>query len=217
MQILFMTTPQAQAAFDAASGEAYASLLANSLDDAMTRTDRLIARSHEISSEGWGLWGGLTGRDASVDGDGNAAQTKSDGYGFDVGIDFRGPGNRWALGAVVGYADGALNVDARRSTANYDGWHIGAYGRYGTGNSGLSATGAISYGDIEANVRRTIAFGTLSRDARATVDMQTIALEGELRYGLPAGGDWAFGPMASFFYADSDLGRFAETVPTVST
>tara|TARA_R110001606_G_scaffold74168_9_gene171769 strand:- start:1319 stop:2380 length:1062 start_codon:yes stop_codon:yes gene_type:complete len=210
-QILFMTTAQAQAAFDAASGEVYASLLANGLDEAMTRTDRLIARAHESSAEGWGLWGGVIGRDASVDSDGNAAETESDGYGFDVGIDYRGPDNRWALGAVVGYFDGGLDVDARRSTVNYDGWHIGAYGRYGSGNTGLTATGAINYGDSEANVRRRIAFGTLSRDARATVDMQTFALEGELRYGLPAGNGWALGPMTSFFYADADLGRFAET------
>lgn len=211
MQILFMTALQARTAFNAASGEIYASLLANDLDDAMVRTDRLVARAHETSGEGWGVWGGVTSGDGSTDGDGNAASADGDSFGVDFGIDYRGPANRWAVGATIGHVDGGLDIDARRSTADFDGWHLGGFGRYGTGNGGITVTGAFSYSNLEADVRRNIAFGTVSRSTRANVDVETFSLEGELRYGVALGdGGWAAGPVASVFFADGELGIFGE-------
>lgn len=60
-------------------------------------------------------------------------------------------------------------------------------------------------------MRRDIAFGSIARTATGSVDVETVSLDGELRYGLPLGGGWAAGPIASIAYADADLGRFAET------
>ncbi|MEQ9663203.1 MAG: hypothetical protein RLN87_11725, partial [Parasphingopyxis sp.] len=61
MNLLFSTTGEALAAFDTASGEIYASLLANAGTSGMTRAQRLAARGHEAFAEGWGFWGGVTG------------------------------------------------------------------------------------------------------------------------------------------------------------
>lgn len=211
MNVLFSTVPQAQTAFDTTSGEIYASLLAQAGSDGLSRTQRLVARSHESFSEGWGIWGGVTGRDGSVDGDGNAADANHDEYGFDLRLDYRGHGNGWAFGANVGLIDGGLDVDARLSRAEYDGWRLGAYTRYGTGGDGVTLTGAIDYTDTSASVTRGIVVNTLDRRANAGVDIEAIALQGEARYGLALGDGWSAGPLASVHYAEADLGRVAET------
>ena len=211
MNLLFSTTPQAQAAFDTASGEIYASLLAQASADGLSRSRRLVARSHEAVAEGWGIWGGVNGADSSVDGDGNAANADRDEYGFDVGIDYRGSANRWALGVAVGYVDGGLDADNRLSSAEYDGWHLGAYGRYGTGGSGLTITGALGYTNTDARVTRSIVVNQLNRTARASADIESIALSGEARYGLAIGNGWNAGPALSIHHASADIGRVSET------
>ena len=210
MNVLFSTVPQAQAAFDTSSGEIYAALLAHASSDGLARAQRLIARSHEATHEGLGLWGGINGADGSTDSDGNAADVDHDSYGFDIGLDYRGVGNRWAVGVTLGYYDGGLDIDDRMSSANYDGWHLGAYARYGTSGPGLTLSGALSHSDASADVNRRIIVNTLDRTARDTVDTDSLALSGEARYGFGLGGNWAIGPLASIHHASSDLGRVVE-------
>ncbi|MXO90894.1 autotransporter outer membrane beta-barrel domain-containing protein [Pontixanthobacter aquaemixtae] len=210
-QILFMDAVSARDAFDQASGEVYATLQADGAERAMMATGRLTARAHEQSGTGWGIWGGVGGRAGTVDEDGNAADVNNDSLRFDLGMDYRGPDNKWAFGAAVGYFRGGLEIDHRNSNLMYNGWSIGGYGRYGSGNTGPTVTGAVSYGDGEADVVREVAFGTIARVARATVDIETIGLAGEIRYGFPVGSNWAAGPVASISYVDADLGRYSET------
>jgi len=211
MNVLFSTVPQARAAFDTSSGEIYASLLAEAGSDGLSRARRLVARSHEVFAEGWGIWGGVSGRTGSVDGDGSAADVDHDETGFDLGLDYRGAGNRWAFGAAVGHINGGLDVDDRLSRVEHDGWHFAAYGRYGTGGAGITITAAIDYADTNADVTRGIVVNTLNRTARANVDMQTIALSGEARYGLAIGNGWSAGPVASIHHAEAELDQVRET------
>ena len=211
MNLLFSTTGEALAAFDTASGEIYASLLANAGTSGMARAQRLAARGHEAFAEGWGFWGGVTGSAGEIDTDANAADADADSYGLDIGLDYRGANNGWALGAVVGYLDGGLDVDDRLSRSEYDGWHAGGYGRIGTGGAGVTVTGAFSYTDLTADVTRGILVNTLNRTARASVDIETWALTGEARYGFPIGSGWSAGAIASIHHADSELGRVNET------
>ena len=211
MQILFLTTTQAQAAFDASSGEIHASALAGSARQGAGRADRLIARAHETAAAGWGLWGGVSGRTGSIDGDGNAAVADFGAWSFDLGIDYRGAGNRWATGAAFGYIDGDFSVDARNSRANYDGWHAGAYGRIGTGNAGFTGAASIDYASLNADFVRNISFGMIARTATGQTDIDVVSGAAELRYGLPIGGGWAAGPIGSVRFANSDLGSIDET------
>lgn len=211
MNVLFTTVTQALQAFDTSSGEIYPSLLADTLDAGMVRTDRLVARSHESFRDGWGMWGGVNGRTGNVDGDGNAARVAQDDYGFDLGIDYRGTGNAWAFGASVGYVNSDLEVSARNSRADSDGWNLGAYGRYGTGGAGFTATAAISYSDMQSDVTRGIQVNRLSRIATSRVDTTTLAIEGELRYGIETSKGWSMGPVISVHHASADLGRFVES------
>ncbi|MGP1354043.1 MAG: autotransporter outer membrane beta-barrel domain-containing protein, partial [Parasphingopyxis sp.] len=212
MNVLFSTVPEARAAFDTTSGEIYASLLAQASSDGLARTQRLIVRSHAATArEGLGLWGGISGADGSVNGDGNAATVDHDEYGFDIGLDYRGPANGWAVGVSLGYYDGGLDVDGRLSRASYDGWHLGVYARYGTSGPGFTISGALSHSDTRADVTRRIRVNTLDRTARDSVDTDSLAIAGEARYGFGIGGDWAVGPLASIRHASSDLGSVDET------
>ena len=208
--ILFLDEAPARAAFDAASGEIYPSLLQDLSLAAQARGRSLIVRSHATAGEGWGLWGGATGRDGHVAGDGNAARSSFDGYGFDLGMDYRGADNAWAAGARISWLKTNVQIDDRASSASGDGWALGGYARYGTGRAGFSASAAFDYADGSVDTARSMAFGTLSRTARAALDTNSIAASAELRYGLPAGGDWTVGPVASLDYGRGKIDGFAE-------
>ncbi|PKP92716.1 MAG: hypothetical protein CVT75_07375 [Alphaproteobacteria bacterium HGW-Alphaproteobacteria-14] len=208
--LLQSTTQSALAAFDSASGEIYASLLAARADAGLVRSQRLLARTHERAGEGWGLWGGISGSSGDTDFDGNAADASQSQIVFDLGMDYRGSDSAWAIGAAVSYINGDLDVDDRASEADYDGWGLGVYARYGTGNSGFSLSAALDFSDVSANVTRDIAVNTISRRAIGSADVQTISLSGEARYGFGEG-DWAFGPVVSIHYADGQLDGASET------
>lgn len=206
MALLFATTPEALIAFDTASGEIYASLLAGTAERGIERGQRLIARSVQPGSEGLAMWGGALGRTGSVGGDGNAADISQDRIGLELGIDYRGPDNGWAAGASVAWLTGDLDIADRASEADYEGWSFGGYARYGTGHRGLTVSAAIDYTAMEADVTRDITVVTLNRTASGVADYDSISLSGEVRYGLGSGeGGWAFGPVASIFHADAEF------------
>lgn len=210
-QILLLDADAARAAFDMASGEIYAVLTAATLRHGAGRAERLLGRSREAGGEGWGLWGTANGHDGRVQGDGNGARYTQDGIGGELGIDYRGPGNRWAIGFGGGYDTRDIDLRDRASRSEADGWHVGGYARYGTGGEGLSATLTGAYTSGKADVVRNIAIGTIARTAVARVDVDSWSLGGEVRYGFQLGGGWAAGPQLKASHARAELGRFAET------
>ena len=210
-QILLLDAGPARAAFDAASGEIYPVMLATALRHGAGRAGRLLGRSREAGGTGWGLWGSANGHDGRVQGDGNGARYTYDGIGGELGIDYRGPGNRWAIGFGGGYDERDVALRARASDAEITGWHAGGYARYGTGGAGLTASASGAYARGEADVVRGIAFGSIARTTTARVDVDGWALSGELRYGLEMGGGWSLGPAAWISHARAELGRFTET------
>jgi len=209
--ILFLDDAGARAAFDAASGEIYAVLLASSLREGEGLASRLLARSHAGSGEGWGLWAGAEGEDGRIDSDGNGVRLTRDAIGGDMGIDYRGAGNSWAVGFGFGYREGDTRLRDRASRASGDRWHAGGYARFGTGGAGLTLTGSAAYSSGEADVARAMAIGSLARIASAQVDVESWAMGAEGRYGFALGGGWAIGPAARIVHADADLAGFTET------
>lgn len=209
--ILLLDEAPARAAFDASSGEIYPSLLQDLSLTAQARGRSLIVRSHAAAGEGWGLWGGAMGRDGHVAGDGNAARSSFDGYGFELGMDYRGAGNAWAAGARVSWLKTNVQIADRASSASGDGWALGGYARYGTGHAGFSASVAFDYAEASVDTARAMAFGTLSRTTRAALDTNSIATSAELRYGLPVHSNWTVGPVASLDYGRGKIGGFSES------
>ncbi|GGD13357.1 autotransporter domain-containing protein [Aquisalinus flavus] len=210
-QLVFSSEAQALTAYDLTSGEVYAALLSQSSHSAIASAQRLVARAHARSGEGWGLWAGASGRDGSIDGDGNAAGLAHDETGLDFGVDYAGPGNAWAVGASAGMIEGSASVSDRMSSADYDGWRAGLYARHGNGNKGLGLTAAVDYAETDADVSRDITVNALSRMAVATLGAETLAVSAEARYGFAAVGGWALGPVASVTSASSDLDAISES------
>lgn len=209
--ILMLDEAPARAAFDAASGEIYAATRGSMLRRTDGEARRLLGQAWSGGAEGWGMWSDLTGQRGRVASDGNGARWSHDQMQMTLGVDYRGSDNRWAVGLGGGYWSGDVAVRERTSRADSDGWHIGGYARYGDGGAGVSfaLTGAYAQGDAE--VDRTIRFGTIDRTASANADLKGWSLMGEARYGLPAGGGWVVGPLARIGHADGRLGGFAET------
>lgn len=209
--ILMLDEAPARAALDAASGEIYAATLGSMLRRTDGEARWLLGQAWSGGAEGWGIWGDLSGQRGRVASDGNGARWSHDQMQMTLGVDYRGLDNRWAVGLGGGYWSGDVTVRDRMSRADSDGWHIGGYARYGDGGAGVSfaLTGAYAQGDAE--VDRTIRFGTLDRSASADADLKGWSLMGEARYGLPAGGGWVVGPLARIGHADGWLGGFAET------
>ena len=211
--LLALDTASLRAALDASSGEIYAGLLTDALGSGTARADRLLARATTPAPEGWGMWGGLDGRTGTINGDGNAARLDHSGYGFELGIDYRGSGNTWALGAGGGYVHGSLESDARSSRARSSGWQIGGYARYGTGGAGITASVAASYQHQDADVTRRIAFAGVDRTADGRASLTGRAVTGELRYGVAVSDAWSLGPIASVHYARAKIDDIRETGP----
>jgi len=210
-QLVFSSEAQALTAYDQTSGEVYAALLSQTSHGAIASAQRLVARAHARSAEGWGIWVGTSGRDGSIDGDGNAAGLDHDESGLDFGVDYAAPGNAWAVGASAGLIDGSATISDRMSSADYDGWRAGGYARHGNGNTGLGLTAAVDYSQTDADVSRDITVNALSRMAAGTVGAETLAVSAEARYGFAAAGGWALGPVASVTSASSDFDGISET------
>jgi autotransporter-associated beta strand protein len=209
--ILLLDEGPARGAFDVSSGEIYPVLMASTLRTGEGIARRLGLRAYAGAGEGLGLWGGIQGANGRIDADGNGARFSYDDWGGEIGIDYRGAGNRWAFGFGGGYLKGDVSLRARSSEADYDGWHAGGFARLGTGGEGFSASAAAAYLRTDADVTRAIAFGTLGRTAAADMELETVSFSADLRYGVRTGGAWSFGPIVSIAHASTDLGAFAET------
>ncbi len=209
-QILVLSGAAARDAFDAASGEVYPTLLAARQREGLELSRTLASRSHMGLRDGWGVWVGPTVRNGKVSSDGNGSVSTSDSVGAELGMDYRENGNQWGYGFSGGRQNGNLSLSARQSKADLESWHVGAYARYGSGGSDLSLTGTAATANTEAEVKRTINVGALSRSASSDTDVATTALGLEMRYGLDMDA-WAFGPVASLNWSRSKLSSYAET------
>ncbi|WP_448658126.1 autotransporter outer membrane beta-barrel domain-containing protein [Sphingomonas sp. CJ99] len=208
--LLMLDADAARAAFDASSGEIYAVLVGSDQRGSLQIADRLASRGQAALDEGLGVWGGVIGQAGRVDSDGNGGRFTHDRAGGELGLDYRGSGNGWAAGLGGGWQSGDVNLAARSSHATRDMWHIGGYLRSGTGGSGFTALTSLVHARTDARVTRTIAYGGLSRQARADTGVATTAISVDLRYGL---GDraWTVGPDAGLDWSSSRLGSFSET------
>ncbi len=210
-QLIFADTAQALAAFDSASGEIYASLIAQAGNDGLRRSREGLAYARTAAAEGWGIRGGASFSDSSIDGDGNAAKVTQDDFGFDFGIDYVGRENQWAVGLSTGVRNGEVGVAERDSLADYDTWYLAGHARYGTGGKGATISGVFSFGQTEAQVTRTLTINAMTRTATGEADIDTTALGGEARYGFGLGENWAAGPVLSVLHSNSDLSLDGET------
>ncbi len=136
----------------------------------------------------------LGGR-GTIDGDGNAATldwwNAGLAGGYEGQIDL-GAGTGFA-GIGLGYIRSHGSVDARLSSVDADGFHIGVYGAWEDGAWRLA--GSLAYAANRISTERNIMFGGLNRTAEADYWTHSIGFSGEAAYGMDMGGGTTLLPL----------------------
>ncbi|MEQ8266235.1 MAG: autotransporter domain-containing protein [Parvibaculum sp.] len=191
-EILTMTEEEAQAAFDALSGEAHASARTSFFLSAQQIRGALLARLRVLSGgagtqtagvaplpaagdavPGGGsvLWGQLIGSIGQTDGNGNAAELDRSSAGFIGGID-KAVGEASRIGVALGYSRADFDVDARASSGDSDNIHAAAYA--GTKLGRVDLSGILAYSFQQADTARTVIVGGLTNDLTADYEVHTV-------------------------------------------
>ncbi|MCX5493388.1 autotransporter domain-containing protein [Kaistia dalseonensis] len=230
--VLQLTALQAPGAFNALSGEAYASAVSVIGQDSIYLRQAVGARVWQglgadaapaadgpaTAKLGTGLtvWGQGYGAWGNIDGDGNAASVSRDIGGFFAGVD-GAVADGVRLGVVGGYGRSSFQIDDRASSGDIDTYDLGAYGGARIGALGLLGAATYSWNDV--SVSRTVAFPGYLGANNASFDVGTTQIFGEAnwRFDLTApGSEPAYGkawlePFVSPAYVNLGSGDIAET------
>lgn len=134
------------------------------------------------------IWGSAFGKTSDLESDGNAGRLAKDFGGFALGAELAELqlGSAFlTFGLSAGYVGGSFAVPDRRSRADVESGHVGAYGIIDNGPLLASVAGSVGYHDIETE--RDIRFGRIDRTAEAHYDATSLGLSGEARYRIPVG------------------------------
>ncbi|WP_153490370.1 autotransporter outer membrane beta-barrel domain-containing protein [Segnochrobactrum spirostomi] len=232
--VLQLSASQAQAAFDATSGEVYATTATILQQEAIYLRDAVQGRVRQglaaqsvttdetasagpqtaalaagydatLWTQGFGGWGQTAG-------DGNAASASSTIAGFFTGVDAR-VAESYRVGLVAGYSRSTIDVDARASGVDTDNYDVGLYG--GAKFGALDLVAAATYTWHDNAVNRTIAFPFYNGTANADYTSGTTQVFGEASYriDLPTalGGKPMLAPFADLAYVNYSGGDFTES------
>ncbi len=219
--VVGQSTSGARTAFDALSGEAYASTNSALLADSRLIRQGVLSRMRQglngglasletgstqsTSETGTVGWGEIHGDFGHLGSDGVAARVTQNSVGFATGVDTEIAG-AWRIGAAVGYTRSDIDVDSRLSQADVDSTSVAVYGGRAFGPLSFRLAGAYGWNDISA--RRTATFPGFTDTLQADYSANTAQAFGELAYGL-AFGRVAVEPFAGAAYVkvDSDAVR----------
>jgi fibronectin-binding autotransporter adhesin len=198
----------ARAAFDAASGEIHATLLADEAQAAdQSRRVLLEHMRGAPQGEGWSLWGQVSGDWGRIHGDGNASAASHSSAGLTVGAD-KALGDHWRAGVDGGYGSSTLSVPGRASAANIHGGHVGAYAFGDYGPILLRAGG--DYGFGTAKTLRSIAFTGFADTAQSSQDTRSSQIFAEAGYDV-ALEKLTIEPFVGVNWTQLQAGAFKET------
>jgi outer membrane autotransporter protein len=189
-QIVTMTAEEAQAAFEALSGEAYSSEGTSAFNAAQQLRDVLQARLNMLSSgssiAGMGyapaagealsadapaIWGQVFGSWGVNDATATAAKLERRSSGFLGGAD-KAIGEDSRVGLAFGYSHSDFDVSSLRSSNESDNFHLAGYASTKLGGVDLGGNVSYSYGMAEA--KRTVVVGGLTNNLAADYDTHTV-------------------------------------------
>ncbi|MFC5374808.1 autotransporter outer membrane beta-barrel domain-containing protein [Brevundimonas faecalis] len=206
--VVNLSVPQAQDAFDQLSGEIHPSARTAMIEDSRLVRHAVWERLRaSAGDEGRGVWGHAIGSWGHTSGDGNAARLDRNSAGLLMGLD-ASAGENVRLGAVWGYHQTDIDVDARASSAEIDNFHVGIYAGGQWDRLGVRAGAAYALQDI--HTVRNIAFPGFSDTVRAGYNGETVQAFGELGYDFDLGRT-QLEPYASVAYVRSRSNEFSET------
>ena len=156
-------------------------------------------------------WLAPVGQWGAIEADGNAGELAAWTAGLIGGIER--PVEMASGQAYVGFGLGYLrshgSVDARRSSLDADGFHIGAYG--GWTNGPWSLAGSLAYAANSISTTRRIVFGGVDETAEADYWSHTIGFSGEAAYRFDLASGTTLSPLATLDAGWSGHGGFTET------
>ncbi|MGA0564350.1 autotransporter-associated beta strand repeat-containing protein [Ancylobacter sp. VNQ12] len=222
-------TSEAFAAFDALSGEIYATTAAVIQQQSVLTRDAVSSRLRQVFGEAGGtplayaadgpqvagfgsdiaavMWMQGFGAWGDIGSNGNAAAV-SDSIGGVIGGFDAAFGEDWRFGAYGGYSRSWLDVADRGSSGSMDNYDLGLYGAAQYGAIALRLGAGYAWHDV--SISRTVAFagyaGSNSSDSMAG----STQLFGELGYDMPVG-DIDLEPFVGLAYLHFDGGLAVET------
>lgn len=229
--LLLGTQQEAQAAFDALSGEVHASLKSALLTDSRFLRDAATSRvraafgglgastlpvlaygpeGRELVPAGvdrFAVWGQGFGAWGRWESDGNAAALDRSTGRFFVGGDMAVVDN-WRLGLVAGYSHTGFSAPDRGSSGISDSFHLGIYGGGKAGDLGLRFGGAYSWHGITTD--RAVSFPGFTDTLSASYRAATTQLFAEAGYEIETR-QARFEPFAALAYVHHRTDGFTET------
>ncbi len=218
------TQEDAQKAFEALSGEVYASVSSALLQNGQSVVRAVNNRLHDTSADGNtatstaafgrlapggdnGFW--ITGYGSWSDTDATAstAQMDNDLGGVVVGLD-REVHKDWRVGVLGGYGRSDIIQGALSSSANADSWSIGLYGGAEKGATRFSFGGLYSWHSIDSS--RTAGFPGFGQTLTASYDAQSWQLFAEAGHQIELR-HVTLEPFAGISYMQLDTDGFTET------
>lgn len=158
-----------------------------------------------------GAWAAPLGARGTIDGDGNAGAldwwTLGVAGGYEGIVDV-GSGEAIA-GLAFGYLRSGGTVDARMSSMDADGFHLGAYGAWTDGQWSLA--GSAAYAASYVSTQRRIAFGAIDRSAEASYWNHTVGLSTELAYAIETNSGLTISPLFTLDAGWTGHGGYSET------
>jgi outer membrane autotransporter protein len=227
--VLSLDIPSARAAFDALSGEAYASAQSVLIEDSRfvreAATDRLRDAFDAVgatltpvmsyaeggpalapaTTDGLAVWTRGFGAWGSWNSDGNAARLDRSTGGLFMGADV--PVGAWRFGVLTGYSYTSFDVKDRGSSGTSQNYHLGVYGGAQWGNLALRTGAAYTWHDLSFD--RSVGFQGFSDQLAGSYSAGTAQAFAELGYGLHAG-NIALEPFADLAYVSLSTGGFTE-------
>ena len=217
----------ARRAYDALSGEIHASVSGLMVDDARYVREAALARARRAAAEGASntdesaggrvaVWTEVYAARGEWDGDVNAGTLERGGGGIFAGADIALPwALSWARGARVGllggYSRSDADVDARRSSADIDSYHLGAYGAARTGVIDWRVGMTRAWHDVETERGVIIdGFNAFTDAPRAAYDASLTQFFAEIGHSFAVMGA-TFEPYGGIAYVDLNTDGFIET------
>ena len=226
-EIIVMSQEDAQAAFDALSGEAHASSTGVFSGSAgiVRRTifSRLFSRfgaprgfaaaqgyvpaAGDETPHGYTLWGELVRGWGETDGSASVAGIERHSTGFLGGVD-REIGEASRIGFALGYSRSDFDVSGRSSSGESDNVHLAGYAGTELGSVDLKAVLGYSYQMAES--RRRVVVGSVVNDLSADYGAHTFQASGEASVDLEAG-SVTLTPFAGLAVVHVETEAFTET------
>lgn len=189
--ILSLSALGARNAFDQLSGEVYASLKNEMIEDSRFVREAAVDRLNDVFSintesvannqNTLGSWGHILGAKGHINGDGNAEKFHRTISGFLAGVDTQ-LFDSVRLGVLGGYHRNHFSVDQRNSSGTGHSYHLGLYG--GTQWNALNIRTGLAYTWNDLSTHRAIAFSGFTDELKATMKAHTAQIFGEVGYRI---------------------------------